>query len=68
MHQYPPKLVILGRDGILNLYRDDTSRRRKKAAGAGCVAGGGAAEPGRLACVLATTQSGIGRGRLTWRR
>ena len=46
-----PKLVILGRDGILNEYREDhVNVARGMASRARRAGGGGAAEPRRLAC------------------
>jgi D-glycero-D-manno-heptose 1,7-bisphosphate phosphatase len=63
MHAHHPKLVILGRDGILNLYRDD----HVKAAEEWQPVPGALEAVARLNhagwhTVLATNQSGIGRG------
>jgi len=63
MHAHHPKLVILGRDGILNLYRDD----HVKAPDEWQPVPGALEAVARLNqagwhAVLATNQSGIGRG------
>jgi D-glycero-D-manno-heptose 1,7-bisphosphate phosphatase len=63
MHPHYPKLVILGRDGVLNLYRDD----HVKAAAEWQPVPGALEAVARLNqagwhAVVATNQSGIGRG------
>jgi len=63
MHAHHPKLVILGRDGVLNIYRDD----HVKEADEWQPAPGALEAVARLNhagwhTVVATNQSGIGRG------
>jgi len=63
MHMHHPKLVILGRDGVLNVYRDD----HVKAAQEWQPVPGALEAVARLNqagwhSVVATNQSGIGRG------
>lgn len=63
MHPHHPKLVILGRDGVLNLYRDD----HVKEADEWQPVPGALEAVARLNhagwhAVVATNQSGIGRG------
>jgi D-glycero-D-manno-heptose 1,7-bisphosphate phosphatase len=63
MHAHHPKLVILGRDGVLNVYRDD----HVKAAEEWVPVPGALEAVARLNhagwhTVVATNQSGIGRG------
>jgi D-glycero-D-manno-heptose 1,7-bisphosphate phosphatase len=63
MHTHHPKLVILGRDGVLNLFRDD----HVKAAEEWQPVPGALEAVARLSqagwhSVVATNQSGIGRG------
>ena len=63
MHPHHPKLVILGRDGVLNLYRDD----HVKEADEWQPVPGALEAVARLNhagwhTVVATNQSGIGRG------
>jgi D-glycero-D-manno-heptose 1,7-bisphosphate phosphatase len=65
MHAHHPKLVILGRDGVLNLYRDD----HVKAPDEWEPVPGALEAVARLNhagwhTVVATNQSGIGRGLL----
>jgi D-glycero-D-manno-heptose 1,7-bisphosphate phosphatase len=63
MHPYHPKLVILGRDGILNLYRDDHVKAPEEWQPVpGALQAVARLNQAGWHAVLATNQSGIGRG------
>ena len=63
MHPYHPKLVILGRDGILNLYRDDHVKAQEEWEPVpGALEAVARLNHAGWHAVLATNQSGIGRG------
>ena len=63
MHRDPPKLVILGRDGILNLYRDDHVKAPEEWQPVpGALEAVARLNPAGWHAVLATNQAGIGRG------
>jgi D-glycero-D-manno-heptose 1,7-bisphosphate phosphatase len=63
MHPYHPKLVILGRDGILNLYRDDHVKAPEEWEPVpGALEAVARLNHAGWHTVLATNQSGIGRG------
>ena len=63
MHPYHPKLVILGRDGILNLYRDDHVKAPEEWEPVpGALEAVARLNQAGWHAVLATNQSGIGRG------
>jgi D-glycero-D-manno-heptose 1,7-bisphosphate phosphatase len=67
MHPQRPKLVILGRDGVLNIYRDDhvTAPEEWQPVPGALEAVARLNQAGWHA-VVATNQSGIGRGCSTW--
>jgi D-glycero-D-manno-heptose 1,7-bisphosphate phosphatase len=63
MHPHHPKLVILGRDGILNLYRDDHVKAPEEWEPVpGALEAVARLNHAGWHAVLATNQSGIGRG------
>jgi D-glycero-D-manno-heptose 1,7-bisphosphate phosphatase len=63
MHTHHPKLVILGRDGILNLYRDDHVKAPEEWEPVpGALEAVARLNQAGWHAVLATNQSGIGRG------
>jgi D-glycero-D-manno-heptose 1,7-bisphosphate phosphatase len=63
MHPHHPKLVILGRDGILNLYRDDHVKAPEEWEPVpGALEAVARLNHAGWHTVLATNQSGIGRG------
>jgi len=63
MHPHHPKLVILGRDGILNLYRDDHVKAPEEWQPVpGALQAVARLNQAGWHAVLATNQSGIGRG------
>ena len=63
MHAHHPKLVILGRDGILNLYRDDHVKAPEEWQPLpGALEAVARLNQAGWHAVLATNQSGIGRG------
>ena len=63
MHAHHPKLVILGRDGILNLYRDDHVKAPEEWQPVpGALEAVARLNHAGWHAVLATNQSGIGRG------
>ena len=63
MHAYHPKLVILGRDGILNRYRDDHVKAPEEWQPVpGALEAVARLNQAGWHAVIATNQSGIGRG------
>ena len=63
MHAHHPKLVILGRDGILNLYRNDHVKSPDEWQPVpGALEAVARLNQAGWHAVLATNQSGIGRG------
>jgi D-glycero-D-manno-heptose 1,7-bisphosphate phosphatase len=63
MHPHHPKLVILGRDGILNLYREDHVKAPEEWQPVpGALEAVARLNQAGWHAVLATNQSGIGRG------
>jgi D-glycero-D-manno-heptose 1,7-bisphosphate phosphatase len=63
MHPLHPKLVILGRDGVLNEYRDDHVKSPEEwQPVAGALEAVARLNQAGWHAVLATNQSGIGRG------
>ena len=63
MHPHHAKLVILGRDGILNLYRDDHVKAPEEWEPVpGALEAVARLNHAGWHAVLATNQSGIGRG------
>ena len=63
MHPHHPKLVILGRDGILNLYRDDHVKAPEEWQPVpGALEAVARLNQAGWHAVLATNQAGIGRG------
>jgi D-glycero-D-manno-heptose 1,7-bisphosphate phosphatase len=65
MHPHHPKLVILGRDGVLNLYRDDHVKEADEWQPVpGALEAVARLNQAGWHSVVATNQSGIGRGLL----
>jgi len=65
MHMHHPKLVILGRDGVLNLYRDDHVKEADEWQPVpGALEAVARLNQAGWHSVVATNQSGIGRGLL----
>ena len=63
MHAHHPKLVILGRDGVLNLYRDDHVKEADEWQPVpGALEAVARLNQAGWHSVVATNQSGIGRG------
>ncbi len=63
MHPHHPKLVILGRDGVLNLYRDDHVKEADEwQPMPGALEAVARLNHAGWHTVVATNQSGIGRG------
>ncbi|MDP1692534.1 MAG: D-glycero-beta-D-manno-heptose 1,7-bisphosphate 7-phosphatase [Burkholderiaceae bacterium] len=63
MHPYHPKLVILGRDGVLNLYREDHVKAPEEWQPVpGALEAVARLNQAGWHAVLATNQAGIGRG------
>jgi len=63
MHMHHPKLVILGRDGVLNLYRDDHVKEADEWQPLpGALEAVARLNQAGWHSVVATNQSGIGRG------
>ena len=63
MHAHHPKLVILGRDGVLNLYRDDHVKAPEEWQPVpGALEAVARLNQAGWHAVVATNQSGIGRG------
>jgi D-glycero-D-manno-heptose 1,7-bisphosphate phosphatase len=63
MHPHHPKLVILGRDGVLNLYRDDHVKAPEEWQPVqGALEAVARLNQAGWHAVVATNQSGIGRG------
>lgn len=63
MHMHHPKLVILGRDGVLNLYRDDHVKEADEWQPVpGALEAVARLNQAGWHSVVATNQSGIGRG------
>ena len=63
MHLHHPKLVILGRDGVLNLYRDDHVKEADEWQPVpGALEAVARLNQAGWHSVVATNQSGIGRG------
>ena len=63
MHPHHPKLVILGRDGVLNLYRDDHVKEAVEWQPVpGALEAVARLNHAGWHAVVATNQSGIGRG------
>ena len=63
MHPHHPKLVILGRDGVLNLYRDDhVKEAREWQPVPGALEAVARLNHAGWHAVVATNQPGIGRG------
>ena len=63
MHTHHPKLVILGRDGVLNVYRDDHVKEAEEWQPVpGALEAVARLNHAGWHTVVATNQSGIGRG------
>jgi D-glycero-D-manno-heptose 1,7-bisphosphate phosphatase len=63
MHPHHPKLVILGRDGVLNVYRDDHVKAPEEWQPVpGALEAVARLNQAGWHAVVATNQSGIGRG------